>query len=567
MPQLTVSAAQLSEAGAKPANEDSVGIRIPDEPALLDAKGVALVIADGMSGSEAGREAADACVQGFLNDYFSTPDSWTVETSGEKILGALNRWLYSQGHQAYGTPKGLVTTLSVLVIKSTTAYIFHVGDTRIYRLRDGELEQLTQDHRVTVGADKSYLSRAMGIDINLDIDYRSFGVERGDAYLLTTDGIHDFVDDTTLKRLVIENLATPEQAVRTILRRAAGNDSNDNLSAQLICIEDLPQGDENEFFRKLTRLPFPPPLEPGMVLDGYRILRELHASNRTQVYLALDTETDTEIVLKTPSVNFEDDPEYIDQFLHEEWVGKRLNSPHVLKVLEPHGRRQCLYYVTEYIQGQTLRQWMHDHPQPALGEVRSIIEQITRGLRAMHRQEMIHQDIKPENLMIDGHGVVKIIDFGSTKIAGIAEITTPLQRDNILGTRNYTAPEYLKGHPGSNRSDIYSLGVLAYEMLCGKLPYPKELNERNLRRVEYTSIRRHRPDIPAWVDGALMKAVAINPERRHGLLSEFVYDLSHPNPGYAGREQPPLIERDPVAFWRALALIFLATTLAALFFR
>ncbi|HHH44101.1 MAG TPA: bifunctional protein-serine/threonine kinase/phosphatase [Gammaproteobacteria bacterium] len=563
MSELTVIAGQHSEAGRKESNDDSCGIRIP-EGALLTAKGVAAVIADGMSGSEAGREAADSCVQGFLNDYFSTPDSWTVETSGEKILGALNSWLYSQGHQQYGTPRGLVTTLSVLVIKSTTAYLFHVGDTRIYRLRDYELEQLTRDHRTRVSADKSYLSRAMGIDVHLDIDYRSFVVEKGDAYLLTTDGIHDFVDDTTLKRLVIENLKTPEAGVGAIIRKATLNHSNDNLSAQLLYIADLPAGNEHEFFRKLTQLPFPPPLEPGMVLDGYRILRELHASNRTQVYLALDTETDTRVVLKTPSVNFEDDPEFIDQFLHEEWAGKRLNNAHVLSVLEPHGRRQCLYYVTEYVEGKTLRQWMHDHPQPSIDEVRDIIEQITRGLRAMHRQEMIHQDLKPENIMIDTHGVVKIIDFGSTKIAGISEITTPLDRDNILGTRNYTAPEYLRGHGGSNRSDIYSLGVIAYEMLCGKLPYPKELTERNMNKLRYVSIRHHNKAIPAWVDGALMKAVAINPERRHSLLSEFVYDLSHPNENYTRLDQQPLIERNPVAFWRALALIFLGTTIAAL---
>ncbi|MFQ5643810.1 MAG: serine/threonine protein kinase, partial [Thiogranum sp.] len=235
----------------------------------------------------------------------------------------------------------------------------------------------------------------------------------------------------------------------------------------------------------------------------------------------------------------------------------------VLTVLEPHGRRQCLYYVTEYVQGKTLRQWMHDNPQPSLDEVRNIVEQVTRGLRAMHRQEMIHQDLKPENIMIDAHGVVKIIDFGSTKIGGITEITTPLDRDNILGTRHYTAPEYLRGHGGSNRSDIYSLGVIAYEMLSGKLPYPKELTERNMNKVRYVSIREHNRAVPAWVDGALMKAVAINPERRHGLLSEFVYELSHPNENYTRLDQQPLIERNPVAFWRTLAIFFFVTTVAA----
>lgn len=563
MPELTVIAGQLSEAGAKASNDDSCGIRIPED-ILLTTKGVAAVIADGMSGSEGGREAADACVQGFLSDYFSTPDSWTVETSGEKILGALNRWLYGQGHQLYDTPKGMVTTLSALVIKSTTAYLFHVGDTRIYRLRDGELEQLTHDHRVSVGSDKTYLSRAMGIDIHLDIDFRALPVEPGDAYLLTTDGVHDFVDDTLLKRLLVENIKTPDDGVQAIIRRAAANKSHDNLSAQILYVAVLPEGDENEFYRKLTELPFPPALEPGMILDGYKILREIHASTRTQLYLAVDTETGSRVVMKTPSVNYDDDPAYIDQFLHEEWAGRRINSTHTLSVLEPRGRRQCLYYITEYIEGQTLRQWMIDHPQPALKEVRAIVEQIAQGLRAMHRQEMVHQDLKPENIMIDEHGVVKIIDFGSTKIAGIEEITTPLARDTILGTRNYTAPEYLKASAGSNRSDIFSLGVICYEMLCARLPYNRELSARNLTKAHYRPAPDCNPNVPGWVDAALRKAVSIKPEHRYSLLSEFIHDLSHPNLEFSRKRRPPLIERNPVAVWRTLAIFFMLTTVAAL---
>ncbi|MEE9421730.1 MAG: bifunctional protein-serine/threonine kinase/phosphatase, partial [Gammaproteobacteria bacterium] len=482
----------------------------------------------------------------------------------EKILGALNRWLYSQGHQKYDSPKGLVTTLSAMVIKSNTLYLFHVGDTRIYRLRGDEFEQLTTDHRVTVSSEKNYLSRAMGIDPHIDIDYRSLTVEQRDVYLLTTDGIHDFVDDVTLKRLTVEHAKSPETGVDVILRKAKILESNDNLTAQLLRVEQLPNLDENEFYRELTELPFPPPLESGMVLDGYRILRELHASKRTQVYLALDTETDQKVVLKTPSVNYEDDPVYIDQFLHEEWVGQRINSAHVLKVIAPHGRRQCVYYVTEYIEGPTLRQWMHDNPNPDFNEVRKIAEQIASGLRAMHRQEMLHRDLKPENIMIDEHGVVKIIDFGSTKIAGIEEISTPINRENLLGTLNYTAPEYLKDHPGSNRSDIYSLGVIVYEMLCSALPYQKELTVKNMDKVKYLSASDRNDSIPNWIDGALRKAVSINPDRRHTLLSEFIYELSHPNPQYSKQGRQPLLERNPIAFWRGLALLFFLTTVAAL---
>lgn len=562
---LKIASGQYSLAGIKHGNDDACGIRVPDA-ALLRTRGIAAVIADGMSGSEAGKAAAEACVSGFLADYFSTPESWSTETAGAKVLTALNRWLYGQGHREYASAHAMVTTLSVLVIKSATAHLFHVGDTRIYRMRKGRIECLTRDHRVLVGADKNVLSRAMGIELNMEIDYRTVPVEPGDIFLLTTDGVHDFLDDAVLAEYLYSNSLQPEAAAKLIVERALADGSNDNVSCQVLKIDQLPDRDEHEFFRKFSELPFPPPLQPGMVLDGYRIVRELHASKRTQVYLALDSRTDHRVILKTPSVNYSDDAEYIEGFLHEEWAGRRIRNQHVLKVFEPHGRRQCLYYVTEYIDGWTLRQWMNDNPQPALEDVREIVVQIAAGLRAFHRLEMVHQDLKPENIMIDRNGTLKIIDFGSTRIAGIEEITTPLARNNLLGTRNYTAPEYLQGLPGNNVADIYSLGVIAYELLTGQLPYGRqELTARKLRRARYIPAVQVNPALPHWVDRALEKAVLIERGRRYALLSEFVHDLSYPNPAFAARRSEPLLERNPLLVWKGIAALLFALNLLWLY--
>jgi eukaryotic-like serine/threonine-protein kinase len=562
---LKIAAGQYSIPGVKDSNDDACGIRVPDS-ALLRTRGLAAVIADGMSGSEAGKAAAEACVSGFLADYFSTPESWSTETAGAKVLTALNRWLYGQGHREYDSAHAMVTTLSVLVIKSATAHLFHVGDTRIYCMRQGCIECLTRDHRVLIGTDKNVLSRAMGIELNMEIDYRTVAVETGDIFLLTTDGVHDFLDDTVLAEYLYNNSLRPESVSHQIVERALAAGSNDNISCQVLKVEQLPDRDEHEFYRKFSELPFPPPLQPGMVLDGYRIVRELHASKRTQVYLALDSRTDHKVILKTPSINYSDDAEYIEGFLHEEWAGRRIRNQHVLKVFEPHGRRQCLYYVTEYIEGWTLRQWMTDNPQPALEDVREIVAQIAAGLRAFHRLEMVHQDLKPENIMIDRHGTVKIIDFGSTRIAGIEEITTPLTRGNLLGTRNYTAPEYLQGLQGTNVADIYSLGVVAYEMLTGHLPYGKqELTTRRLRRVHYLPAAQANPAIPPWIDRALEKAVMIERGRRYSLLSEFIHDLMHPNPAFASRRTEPLIERNPLLLWQGVAALLLLFNLWLLY--
>ena len=562
---LKISSGQHSDAGIKDSNDDACGVRVPDA-SLLNTKGIAAVIADGMSGSEAGKQAAEACVRGFLTDYFTTPETWSTETAGEKILSALNRWLYAQGHRHYESTRAMVTTLSVLVIKSATAHLFHVGDTRIYRMRQGKLECLTNDHRVHISEDKNYLSRAMGIELHMEIDYRSLPVEVDDIYLLTTDGVHDYLDDAELADFLYGKGSDLDETAQAVVEKALGHGSHDNVSCEILKIDELPHQNEHEFYQQFSDLRFPPPLETGMVLDGYEIIRELHASKRTQVYLAQDRDTHTRVILKTPSVNFEDDAEYIDRFLHEEWAGRRIKNQNVLKVITPKAQRQCLYYVTEYIEGQTLRRWMHDNPQPAMEDVRNIVQQIAVGLRAFHRQEMIHQDLKPENIMIDEHGTVKIIDFGSTKIAGIEEITTPLDRQKLLGTRNYTAPEYLQGYTGSNVSDIYSLGVITYEMLTGELPFgKKELTLRKLRRARYIPAARYDADIPVWIDKALEKATSIARNRRYTLLSEFIHDLAHPNAAFQSRNAEPLIERNPLLVWKGIAALLFILNLLFLY--
>ena len=191
--KLSISIGQYSEQGVKEENQDCCGAVNPKEPQLTN-KGIAIAIADGVSSCINGREAAESCITSFLSDYYSTPDSWTTKTSAHKILTAINNWLYHRGQQSDASGRGLITTFSALILKSTTAHIFHIGDSRVYRLQGKTLEQLTNDHRRSV-ANKHYLSRAVGIDIHLDIDYYSTSVETGDIFVLTTDGVHDFMDD------------------------------------------------------------------------------------------------------------------------------------------------------------------------------------------------------------------------------------------------------------------------------------------------------------------------------------------------------------------------------------
>ncbi len=564
MASLKITSGHASAAGIKATNDDAVGIMVPDEP-LLSSKGLAAVIADGMSTAIAGREASHICVHNFLSDYFATSETWAVKKSAHTILTALNRWLHGQGHSIYGTSHGLVSTLSAVIIKSSSAHVFHIGDTRIYLYRAGELECLTRDHRTRFSKEKEFLSRAMGIELSIEVDYQVVTVEEGDLFYLCSDGVHEFVNDSQLIEQ-INNETDLNTLSQNINQLALSNGSDDNVSCLFFRIEELPGADEAAFYRSLTTLPFPPPLSPGMSLDGYRVVREIHASKRSQVYLVTDEASDENYVMKTPSPNFDDDPLYIDLFLHEEWIGRRVNNPHVMTVFEPKRRRQALYTITEYIEGETLREWMDKNPNPSMYTVNGIVDQLIKGLRVFQRMEMIHQDLKPDNIMIDRFGTLKIIDFGSTKVAGLAEISSPIDKEALLGTEDYTAPEYMVGQRTSFRSDIYSLGTIIYEMLCGKLPYGEALTPRNIKRAEYHPIQHYNSKVPAWIDGAIAKAVLKDPARRYQNLSELQQDLSRPNKKFRKKNSAPLIESNPLLFWRVATLIFVALNIVQLLF-
>jgi serine/threonine protein phosphatase PrpC/predicted Ser/Thr protein kinase len=558
---LLVSVGQYSDKGRKETNQDFHGVFVPNEP-QLSSKGIAIALADGISSSEVSQQASQTAVNGFLEDYYCTSEAWSVKTSAQRVLMATNAWLHSQTQRSqycYDMDRGYVCTLSAMVIKSTTAHIFHVGDARVYRLQGNTLEQLTNDHRVRISQDKSYLSRAMGISPQIEIDYLALPLSEGDIFLFATDGVYEHVNAHYLTRVIHEHAMDLGKAAKLIADEAYECGSEDNLTTQIVRIEKLPNPDASEIYQQLTMLPFPPDLEARMELDGYRIVREVHASSRSHVYLAVDAETNAEVIIKTPSTDLRDDPAYLERFLMEEWIARRINSAYVLKPCPRTRKRNYLYLAMEFVNGQTLTQWMFDNPKPGLETVRGIVEQVAKGLRAFHRLEMLHQDLRPDNIMIDNTGTVRIIDFGSTSVAGIMEITSPIERYPILGTAQYTAPEYFLGESGSPRSDSFSLGVIAYQMLTGKLPYGTQVAKTRTiahqRKLKYASVLHGNRSIPAWIDGAIRKAVHPDPNKRYEELSEFVFDLRHPNKAFLSKTRPPLLERNPVVFWKGLTLI------------
>ncbi|MGO2513478.1 protein kinase domain-containing protein [Marinomonas polaris] len=558
MKKLSISIGSSTNKGKKDINQDFLGCQTPAEP-LLTTRGVALAVADGISSSEVSQAASEFAISRFLEDFYHTSDVWSVKTSGEKVIKSINAALYSQtqnGPSRFDKDKGYVCTFAVIVLCANAAHIFHLGDSRVYRLVDGKLEQLTQDHRRAVSVSESYLTRALGIEPIIEVDYQTLPMTKGDIFVMATDGVYEFLEAEQIITCIVESESL-DQTAEHLIALALENGSDDNLSIQIARVDEVPSYQLEDVQQGVSLLPLPPLLRERMTFDGYEILRSVYVSSRSHVFLACDIDSNELVVIKTPSAELSDDAAYLESFMLEDWIAKRLNNPHVVKAIESPRQRQFRYLATEYIEGQSLAQWMIDNPKPTLEQTRDIISQIANGLQAFHRKSMIHQDIRPANIMIDKHNTVKIIDFGSTYIAGVSNTKN---EEVLRGTMRYSAPEYFLGHAGSERSDIYALGVITYQMLSGnQFPYsPKIAQARSIaaqQRLTYRSVITEASELPVWIDDALHKALNINPLKRYEEVSEFVYDLHHPNQTFLDRTRPPLMQRNPVMFWQGVSFV------------
>jgi len=571
-PGLSISLGHFSSPGRKEANQDFHGSLVPEEP-LLATKGIAVAIADGISTSALGATAAETAVKSFLTDYFATSDAWSVQTSAERVIAATNSWMHAQNVRGGHTitdeerERGLICTFSALVLKSRSAHIFHVGDAQIARFADSRLGPLTDPHRVYLGGGESYLGRALGVNRHVEIDYRRIAIQPGDTFVLTTDGVHEYLSGEAIAT-AIAGAESLDEAAADIAEAALAAGSPDNLTVQLLRVDNLPAGDLHDLIGGEAAWPPAPRLEPGQEFEAYAILRELHSGSRSHVYLARDKTDGRRVALKVPATDHAEDPVQLQALMLEEWVARRVRNPHVLKAAPQRDGRRHAYAVTEYLDGRTLDEWMHDQPSPDLAAARSLIRQIATGLQALHRREMLHRDLRPKNVIVDEDGTARIIDLGSVQVAGIDELA-PRQNDAAFaGTMQYSAPELYLGYPASRASDIYSLGVIAYQMLTGKLPYGSRVAATDTRaaqrKLRYHPIVERNASVPDWMDAAIARAVAIDPARRYDELSEFVYDLSHPNPALTAPDPRPFLVRRPERLWQVISAVLLALLLLVL---
>ncbi|HXQ53500.1 MAG TPA: protein kinase [Stellaceae bacterium] len=556
---VTATVGFISETGPRKRNEDFVaavfGAELP-EP----RREVVAAIADGIGGAKGGRVAAETAVRGFLDGFWDLPETMEVRRAAASIVNSLNGWINSLGRQ---DPElaGMGCTFTALVLRGRVVHILHVGDTRAYRLRGDRLTCLTTDHAQGEGPGRPRtLYRALGIETEVRLDYASQPVALHDRFLLCSDGVHGALTDERIAEILCERSA-PGDTARALVATALDYGSSDNCTALVLDVVGLPTAESADIGSAIMQLPLIPVPVSGETIDGF-VLKVLLSDGRySRLFGAADEVEGGEVALKFPKPQVAAVATYHAAFVREAWVGARVNSPWVGRIVElPPGRQTCLYTVMPLYQGELLETRLTRRPSLGLEEGRNIAIKLARAAAALHRAGIIHRDIKPDNVILEGQGSLKLIDLGVVRVPGLEDFPP----EDIPGTIAYMAPEMFAGEAGNEATDTYALGITMFRAFTGEYPYGNAEATGPARRDRPKELCVLRPDLPAWLQAALDRAIATDPGARFRDMSEFALELeAGPARAETGVRRPrTLYERNPLRFWQGVAAL-LALALAA----
>ncbi len=556
--QLRVNADFCSNIGRRETNQDFVGLSCETDDARF---GLVVAMADGVSAGTAGRMAAELAVRHFIDAYYSANPTHGVARNAAQALGSFNAWL----HASAATDARLrhaATTFTAIVMAGREAHVIHVGDTRAWLLHDGELTQLTTDHTLQQPEREHVLLRAVGMEATLRLDHHRQALRPHDRLLLTTDGVHASLDAGRLRALLLRRRSPAEDAA-AIVEAALEAGSQDNATCAIVDVLEVPEIGTRELFAQVAALPLAAPPAIGERVDAFRIEEVISSGRHSRLLRATDEQDGGEVVLKFPGTDVAPASTWHHAFMREAWVAARLHSPWLGETIElPPGRQTRLYSVMPLYAGETLEQRLRRRPAVGLEEGMGIALKLVRAVATLHRAGVIHRDIKPENVLLERGGGLRLLDLGVVRLPMLEE--TP--GGEIPGTPSYMAPELFDGQQGDEFSDLYALGVTLYRMFCGRYPHGEIEPFSRPRFGKATPLARHRPDLPAWLDHVLSRALANDRHARFGDVLEMSMELE------SGMDrgvpvllrQVPLYERNPLRFWQAVSALLAILLLVSL---
>ncbi len=557
--RLEVRLGLVSECGQRPRNEDYAACWLGDRR-RRSLHGVIAVIADGVGGAKGGRVAAETAVRGFMDGMLGQSEAVGVRRSGGLAIEAVNRWIHAIG-RADAELAGMACTLTALVLRGRRLHVLHVGDTRLYRLRDDQLEQLTIDHTPGRAGTSHSLTRAIGALDSIRVDYAEHAARAHDRLLLVSDGVHGALSDARLAA-ELSRRAAPEEAARRLVEAALDARIGDNATALVLDITDLPPPNQADIETSMAARPILPPPRAGAEVDGYVLEAMLADARYSRVFRGRDGRDGRAVVVKFPKPGEAEEATFRQAFLRESWIAARVRSPFVGEVLEtPAGRATQLYSVMPFYGNDTLERRL-SQPRPVrLDEGVAIATRLGKAVAALHRAGVVHRDIKPDNILLMPDGL-KLVDLGVARLPNLEEFASP----DVPGTPSYMAPELLEGQAGDEGSDLFALGVTLWRMWSGGgYPYGEIEPFSRPRFGRPTPLVQQRPDLPSWLDEALARAIAVDPRERQADVLELVLELetgmARGGPAQARRHS--LHDRNPTRFWKLATALLLAALLAS----
>lgn len=548
---LQLSFGEASATGPRAENQDALRVVTP-APALAASKGYLFALADGVSQCADGGLAARATLQALALDYYATPETWAVAQSLDRLLVAHNRWL-----QANGGGQPLLTTLTALVLRGRRYTLAHVGDCRAYRWDGRQLSRLSEDHVWEQPGMQHVLKRALGLDQHLVVDYLDGELQARESFVLVSDGVWAVLGDQGIQRILQDEqeLGAAAQALVSAAHLAGGQD---NASALLVRVDNLPEAGLADTLAQLDHWPLPPRLQEGQAFEGWQVERLLAESRQSMVYRVRDGQ-DRRWLLKTLPASRHDEPRAGPALLLEEWFLRRVAGRHFPEA-HPLPQRQHLYYVQREYVGQTLAEHLRLSGPMALPEWQDIAPRLLKALGQLHRRNILHRDIKPENLLWGDDGELRLLDFGLAYCPGLSQD----EAHSLPGTPSYISPEAFAGAPPSPQQDLYAAGVTLYHLLTGHYPYGEIEAFQHPRFGTPTPASRYRPDLPAWLDECLARAIAAEPKDRYETMEEWLLAFEQDERRALTANPRPLLEREPLKVWRGMALLSLLLNLVLL---
>jgi serine/threonine-protein kinase len=477
---MKVKCHQLSSAGAvRDHNEDFLLFFEPSDFQQRQQLGSVALLADGVGGEGNGDIASRLAVETALATFKEAkPQTSTTDLAREMFNAAAARVFQAAQHQGR-----MATTLIAGLFRHDQLTVVHVGDSRGYLIRSGRIKRLTADHSYTsfqvklglllernamTSPHRSTLTRSIGYEPMCHYDISNEPLQKGDVILQCTDGLYGFLLDEEILDAVVKY--HPGEACKRLIALAEKRQVSDNVSVQIVQVWDVDHASSPSPANTPSRGEKPNELGVGTLLDDrFEITDVIAKSGMASLFRANDRKSGAAVALKVPYLQIESDPGGFERFRREEEIGLQLNHPYILKLIAVEQKSRP-YLAMEYLEGQTLGELLKSvRPLPEPDAVK-IASRICEALEYMHSHGVVHRDLKPQNIMLCNDGSIRIMDFGIAKAQSARRLTfvgfTP-----TMGTPDYMAPEQVRGSRGDQRTDIYSLGAILYEMVTGEPPF------------------------------------------------------------------------------------------------